>query len=463
MTRRGVFIVAGQALGGVAAVAVLLPVVGFAVAPILETPEEVWTASARPTTSTSTATGPSPSRSVSGIGEAGKTTAYVRKGCRGPGRGSRLVRRDLDPLRPPRLPGPVHRRRRHLQLPLPRRRLRLRGQGDRRPAGPPARPVPDPGRGRRGPDRPPLQRHQRARARPRPRPGRVHGRHLGIPLPAAAVDAAGSVMPPEASSTSPRSRARTAPPPTAQRRRPAVDMLKEGGTDLVGWVDERTGATPFLTGMLFRKVPKGTNWFYTLGSATLFAFVVQAITGRLPRDVLHAVAGRGLRVDHPPHQRRVPRRVRPRHAQVGLERDDHRDLPAHGQGLLLRRLQVPARAQLDHRRRPDRPRPLDGAHRLPAAVRPALLLGDDRRDEHQRHRPDHRPLPGRLPACRRRVRSDDADALLLAAHAADPRRDHRADRRPPLPGRQARHHGTALDPRRHEAEVPAHGEGGELA
>jgi quinol-cytochrome oxidoreductase complex cytochrome b subunit len=31
--------------------------------------------------------------------------------------------------------------------------------------------------------------------------------------------------------------------------------------------------------MLYRKVPKGTNWFYTLGSATLFAFVFQAITG----------------------------------------------------------------------------------------------------------------------------------------------------------------------------------------
>ena len=29
----------------------------------------------------------------------------------------------------------------------------------------------------------------------------------------------------------------------------------------------------FLTGMLLRKVPKGTNWFYTLGSATLFAFI----------------------------------------------------------------------------------------------------------------------------------------------------------------------------------------------
>ncbi len=63
-------------------------------------------------------------------------------------------------------------------------------------------------------------------------------------------------------------------------RRPAGEPLHEAaGKDLVGWVDQRTGATGFLTGMLFRKVPKGTNWFYTLGSATLFAFIIQAITG----------------------------------------------------------------------------------------------------------------------------------------------------------------------------------------
>jgi len=60
---------------------------------------------------------------------------------------------------------------------------------------------------------------------------------------------------------------------------PVLERAKEAPVDLVGWVDERTGASPFLTGLLFRKVPKGTNWFYTLGSATLFAFVVQAITG----------------------------------------------------------------------------------------------------------------------------------------------------------------------------------------
>src|SRR5436190_21949950 len=58
-----------------------------------------------------------------------------------------------------------------------------------------------------------------------------------------------------------------------------AERAKEGGADLVGWLDERTGGASFLTGMLYRKVPKGTNWYYTLGSATLFAFVVQAVTG----------------------------------------------------------------------------------------------------------------------------------------------------------------------------------------
>ena len=48
---------------------------------------------------------------------------------------------------------------------------------------------------------------------------------------------------------------------------------------VVGWLDERSGASPFLRGFLYRKVPKGTNWFYTLGSASMFAFLSQAVTG----------------------------------------------------------------------------------------------------------------------------------------------------------------------------------------
>ncbi len=59
----------------------------------------------------------------------------------------------------------------------------------------------------------------------------------------------------------------------------AKDQAVEGVAGVVGWLDERTGASPFLRWFLYRKVPKGTNWFYTLGSATLFAFAVQAITG----------------------------------------------------------------------------------------------------------------------------------------------------------------------------------------
>ncbi|MGI8804740.1 MAG: hypothetical protein ACR2IN_03470, partial [Thermoleophilaceae bacterium] len=59
--------------------------------------------------------------------------------------------------------------------------------------------------------------------------------------------------------------------------------LKKQATEvpvsMLGWLDERSGASPFLRGFMFRKVPKGTNWFYTLGSATMFAFVVQALTG----------------------------------------------------------------------------------------------------------------------------------------------------------------------------------------
>jgi quinol-cytochrome oxidoreductase complex cytochrome b subunit len=47
----------------------------------------------------------------------------------------------------------------------------------------------------------------------------------------------------------------------------------------VAWLDERTGGGPFLRGFLYRKVPKGTNWYYTLGSATMFAFLSQAVTG----------------------------------------------------------------------------------------------------------------------------------------------------------------------------------------
>ncbi len=54
---------------------------------------------------------------------------------------------------------------------------------------------------------------------------------------------------------------------------------KEAGINVVDWVDERTSLSGGARWLMFRKVPKGTNWFYTLGSATMFAFLSQAVTG----------------------------------------------------------------------------------------------------------------------------------------------------------------------------------------
>ena len=69
------------------------------------------------------------------------------------------------------------------------------------------------------------------------------------------------------------------PPERPSEGQKLAEGAKEGAIDVAGWVDSRTGGSGFLTAMLYRKVPKGTNWFYTLGSATLFAFVSQAVTG----------------------------------------------------------------------------------------------------------------------------------------------------------------------------------------
>jgi menaquinol-cytochrome c reductase cytochrome b subunit len=60
---------------------------------------------------------------------------------------------------------------------------------------------------------------------------------------------------------------------------PKRGKLAETGVSTIDWLDERTSLSAGARWMMFRKIPKGTNWFYTLGSATLFAFLSQAVTG----------------------------------------------------------------------------------------------------------------------------------------------------------------------------------------
>jgi quinol-cytochrome oxidoreductase complex cytochrome b subunit len=45
------------------------------------------------------------------------------------------------------------------------------------------------------------------------------------------------------------------------------------------WLEERSGLVGGVRYFLFRKVPHDTDWFHTLGSATLTAFLVQLVTG----------------------------------------------------------------------------------------------------------------------------------------------------------------------------------------
>jgi quinol-cytochrome oxidoreductase complex cytochrome b subunit len=47
------------------------------------------------------------------------------------------------------------------------------------------------------------------------------------------------------------------------------------------WVDERTAAVRGTKWFLFRNVPRDVSWMQTLGSATLTAFIVQALTGAI--------------------------------------------------------------------------------------------------------------------------------------------------------------------------------------
>ncbi len=50
------------------------------------------------------------------------------------------------------------------------------------------------------------------------------------------------------------------------------------GEKIMDWLDERLGLGTIYSTVLDRKVPK-VNWWFTLGSASLFLFLMQAVTG----------------------------------------------------------------------------------------------------------------------------------------------------------------------------------------
>jgi quinol-cytochrome oxidoreductase complex cytochrome b subunit len=66
------------------------------------------------------------------------------------------------------------------------------------------------------------------------------------------------------------------PPSKQQVRR---QKMEEAVNYPLDWLEERSGLVGGIKYFLFRHVPADTNWMQTLGSATLTAFIVQAVTG----------------------------------------------------------------------------------------------------------------------------------------------------------------------------------------
>ena len=142
ITRRRFMTGGANAAGAVAAGAFVLPALGFAIGPIFKSTPHRWETVGPESMFSEDNYIPVVLTLTPTIGEAGKTTVYVRKFNAGdrhrPLRPGHALHRDLEPLRAPRLPGALGRRGRALHLPVPRRRLRPA----RRPVGgPPVRPL----------------------------------------------------------------------------------------------------------------------------------------------------------------------------------------------------------------------------------------------------------------------------------------------------------------------------------
>ena len=67
----------------------------------------------------------------------------------------------------------------------------------------------------------------------------------------------------------------------ATRRLTRSEQVQQTILYPVDWLEERSGLVGGIKYFLFRKVPGDINWFQTLGSATLTAFIVQALTGSI--------------------------------------------------------------------------------------------------------------------------------------------------------------------------------------
>ena len=163
----------------------------------------------------------------------------------------------------------------------------------------------------------------------------------------------------------------------------------------------------------------------------------------LPRDRVRPLGRRRLAEPRGAQLRAAPRLVPARGARLGLELHGRADERAPDPGVPLRRLQVPARADVDRRRDPVPLYARHGVHRTGAALRPGRVLGARHRRRDRRPRAVHRTGGGAPDARRSDHRRRNAVALLHAPRLRDPRSADRVRGLAPVPRPEARHQRVA--------------------
>ena len=133
-----------------------------------------------------------------------------------------------------------------------------------------------------------LERFSPPRSRPAAR------RHRPVPVSRPPLDPEAQLA--DEAPRSPRSAAALKPAPQRPGDRaspgPARRRPTRPAITAVDWVDERTSLSGGLRWLMFRKVPKGTNWFYTLGLGDDVRLPLAGGHRRVPGDVLRPVGRR---------------------------------------------------------------------------------------------------------------------------------------------------------------------------
>ena len=169
----------------------------------------------------------------------------------------------------------------------------------------------------------------------------------------------------------------------------------------IDWLEERSGLVGGIKYFLFRKVPNDIGWCHTLGSATLTAFIVQALTGTILAMYYKPDPDKAYEsIQHITNDLTLGWLVRGMH-RWGASVFIILMFFHMARVFLFGAYKYPRELNWIIGVLHPRDGHVRGLHRLPAAMGPDRVLGERRRDQHQRDGPIRRAVPRVVPSRRR--------------------------------------------------------------